>query len=370
MKRFLTTLTALLMAAVLCCAPGFAAAEPAYYLEEMDVSIALPDWESYYYLYPDMAEGNSDLADLDMTPEQVNELLAPNGILLDVVYYDFSHEITANVTEDQVSAEVYNYRELSSLEREIVLGVSSSMYAGTGVELNSVQWMERDNALWLVTDFTIPGQCLCRQYNTAYNGKNLYLNATLYLVDGVDTSLWSQVCAVADAMAAGTVFHTTEVTPEGVGGITGNLVSSVLEESGMDSIDLTEAGLGKVELKDVDLSGLDLDGVVDALGLTEEEAVSLVKGEMDPSQLDLSKADPAALMAAIGMETGDMVDVALSAIGLGGLDWKGILAGAGRGALIGAGAGVVVVIVIIVLLAVTGRKKKAAQAASPNEEEL
>ena len=45
-------------------------------------------------------------------------------------------------------------------------------------------------------------------------------------------------------------------------------------------------------------------------------------------------------------------------VDLGGLDWRGILSGAGRGALIGLGAGVVVVILIIVLLAVCGRKKR------------
>lgn len=366
MKRILTVFAVILMAAVLCCPIGFAADVPtSYHLNEMDVDIALPSWEDYYFLYPDMPADNPDLEFLEMTPGQVNDALVPAGILLDVLYYDFSHEIAVYVEEDDMYAEIYNYRELSALEREIVLGVNASLYADSGIELTAIEWVEKENALWLVTEYTVPGTCLCRQYSTVYNGKMLYLDATLYAADSGYDAMRDEVWAVVDTMAADTVFCTTEATPEGVGGITGNVISSALEEAGMSTIDLTEAGLGVVDLNEVDLSGLDLDGVVDALGLTEEEAVMLVKGEMDISEVDLSKADPAALVEAIGLEGDQMVDVALSALGLGDLDWRGILAGVGRGVLIGGGAAVAVIILIIVLLAVCGSKKRGAAKNEP-----
>jgi len=369
MKRILTVFAVILMAVMLCCPIGFAAEVPtSHHLDELDVDIALPSWEDYYFLYPDMPADSLDLEYLEMTPEQVNNALVPNGISLDVMYYDFSHEIVVYVEEDDMYAEIYNYRELSALEREIVLSVNASLYAESGVTLSAAEWLEKDNALWLMAEYEIPGVCLCRQYSTVYNGKMLYLDATLYVDDSGYDAMRDEVWTVVDTMAADTVFCTTEATPEGVGGITGNVISTALDEAGMSTIDLTEAGLGVVDLNEVDLSGLDLDGVVDALGLTEEEAVMLVKGEKDISEVDLSKADPAALMDAIGVEGDQVVDIALSALGFGDLDWRGILSSVGRGIMIGGGAAVVVIVLIIVLLAVCGSKRRGAPKSEPSAE--
>lgn len=361
MKRVLTVFVAILMIAVLCCPAGFAADVPAsHHLEELDVDIALPSWEEYYFLYPDMSADNPDLEYLGMTPEQVNSDLGSRGILLDVLHDDFSHEITVCVEEDSMYAEIYNYRELSAFEREIVLSVNTSLYTDSGVMPTVVEWLDKDNALWVMIEYALPNGYLCRQYSTVYNGKMLYVDAALYVADSGYESARDQVWAVVDKMVSDTVFCTTEATPDGVGGITGNVIGTAIDKAGVSTIDLTEAGLGILDLNEVDLSGLDLEGVVDALGMTEEEAIMLVKGEMAIDQVDLSKADPMALMDAIGMEEDQVIDLALSVLGFDGLDWRGILFSVGRGALIGTGAAVMVVILIIILLAVCGHKRRSA----------
>ena len=76
MKRVLTVVAVLLMTALLCCPTCFAADAPAFHhLDELDVDIALPAWENYYFLYVDMPADNPDLEFLEMTPEQVNRSL-------------------------------------------------------------------------------------------------------------------------------------------------------------------------------------------------------------------------------------------------------------------------------------------------------
>lgn len=368
MKRFLMTCAVLVMAVVLCCTAVLAAQPESYYLGEMDADIALPSWDDYYFLYPDMSADNQDLEYLEMTPEDVNGLLLPGGILLDVLYYDFSHEFAVRVTEDSMSAEMFNYSELSQLEREIVLAAGATVFDGTGIELLKSGWVSAGDAVWMVLEYEVPGAVWCCQYSTVCNGKNLTIDAAMYLSYNDSEAMKEEIRSVAAMMADATVFHSIEDTPEGVGGITGKLITDVLAETGMETIDLTDVGLGTVDLTQVDLSGLDLNALVDALGLTEEEAVSLVRGELDPSQLDLSNAQPKAVLDALGMEKDTVLDIAMSALGLGDLDWRGIFQSAGRGALIGGSAAVLVTVLIIVLLAVCGRKKRGAAVSVPANE--
>ena len=360
MKRFLMTCVALLMVAVLCCPMVFAAQPEGFYLEAMNAEIALPSRENHYVLYPNMPADSEDLGYLEMTPEDINELLAAGGASLDVLYYDFSREYVVYVAEDNMSAEMFNFSELSNLEREIVLAASTSMFEGTNVLLRDSFWVTLGDTVWMVLEYEVDGVVRCCRYNTICNGKSLTVDAMLYLAYDSSEAAIEEIRNTAAMMAGGTVFRTVDATPEGVGGITGSLITDVLGEVGMDSVDLTDMGLGTVDLNEVDLSGLDLDQLVGALGLSEEEAIGLVKGEIDPTQIDLSKADPMAVVNALGMEQDALVDVVLSALGFGGLDWRGILDSAGRGALMGLSGAAIVVLIIIVLLAVCGSKKRKA----------
>jgi hypothetical protein len=145
-------------------------------------------------------------------------------------------------------------------------------------------------------------------------------------------------------------------------------LGAVVEAAGMteeEVIDTIEdsLGLGDDVLSDVSLSEIDVGALVEAAGLTADDLNGLVSGELDPSTLDLSQVDPQAMTDAIGLSGGDLLDIALYAAGMGDLDWRGILSSAGRGALVGLGAGVVVVVIIVVLLCVIGRKKRIAHKA-------
>lgn len=358
MKRVLLTCAVLLMAVLLCFSAAFAAGGERFYLEEMNADIPLLSRDDYYILYPGMPADSEDLQLLELTPEQIDQSLASGGILLDLLYFDGSHEFSVYVTEDVMTTELFNYSELSGLEREIVMAANGTLFDGTGVSLLGSRWAELDSGVWLVQEFEVPNSVWCCRYSTVCNGRSLIIDAFLYLGYDVTGVTEDHMRSAVEALAGGTVFRSVEASPEGVGGITGNLITSVLGEMGMDTIDLSEVGLGTVDLNEIDLSGLDLNGLVDALGLTEEEAVGIVRGEIDPTELDLSKADPVAVVEALGMEQDAMVDTVLTAFGLGDLDWRGILGSAGRGALIGGGAAVAVIAIIIILLAVCGRKKR------------
>lgn len=419
MKRFLTTFTAVLLAVVLCCAVGFAAEAPvSHYVEEMDAEIALPAWEDHYFLYPNMPEDNPDLAYLEMTPEEIDAILVPSGILLDVMYYDLSYEVVVQVMEDDMSSQVFNYWELSEAEREAIAAASESVYSEMDIELTAIEWVGADNAVWMVVEYEMSGDLWCYQYNTVYNGKTLSLTASLYMTDSSLEAMKGDIRSVTAMMATGTVFRHTDPTPEGKGSLTGDLIGDVtggMDLSGLDlealaealgltidemmrlaqgEADLTILDLDKVDLaalvkalgmteaeffelleaeigiNGVDLSvftldEIDLGALVDALGLTEEEVFALVQSEMDPSELDLSGIDPAAVLDALGLTVVEAAELALAFAGMGGVDVGGTLSSIGRGALIGCGVGVGVVVIIIILLAVTGRKKRSKKQAEP-----
>lgn len=209
MKRFLAVLTAFLMAAVLCGSVGFAAEVPvSYYLEEMDADIALPSWDDYYFLYPDMPEDNADLAYLEMTPEEINQILIPNGILFDALYYDASHEIAVQVNDG--STDDLNYGELSELERAAVITATTMELESLGYTVNTLEWMDAENGTWMVVEFTHPDIGWAYQYHTNYNGKTLLFTASS--AQGVE--LTDDIRNVTANMALGTVFRSVVTQPE------------------------------------------------------------------------------------------------------------------------------------------------------------
>ena len=397
MKRFLTTLTAVLLAVLLCCSAGFAAAPDSYYLEEMDADIALPSWDDYFFLYPDMPADNEDLEILELTPEDINGILVPYGILFNALYYDATHEISVVVNEDEISRTAFNLLELDQAELSTVESAVVTDLEMIGAVDISVEWAAASNACWMILEYTLPDDGgWIYQYSTVYNGKNLiFTSSTAY-----GAELTDEIRNVVADMAIGTRFYHSEPAPGGMdlsgvdleamadalGLTTEELMALAQGEMELNELDLgridleglvnaagmteadlfemirSESGLDALDLSVVDLDEIDLEALVAALGITEEEAFALIEGELEPTEVDLSGMDVAAVLAALGLTVEDVIDIimplVLESMGLENMDWKGLLGGIGKGFLIGTAAGVAVVILIIVLLAVTGRKKR------------
>lgn len=397
MKRFLTTLTAVLLAVLLCCSAGFAAAPDSYYLEEMDADIALPSWDDYFFLYPDMPADNEDLEILELTPEDINGILVPYGILFNALYYDATHEISVVVNEDEISRTAFNLLGLDQAELSTVESAVVTDLEMIGAVDISVEWAAASNACWMILEYTLPDDGgWIYQYSTVYNGKNLiFTSSTAY-----GAELTDEIRNVVADMAIGTQFYHTDPAPGGMDlsgvdleamadalGLTteelmalaqGDMelneldlgridLEGLVNAAGMTEADLfemirSESGLDALDLSVVDLDEIDLEALVAALGITEEEAFALIEGELEPNEVDLSGMDVAAVLAALGLTVEDVIDIimplVLESMGLENMDWKGLLGGIGKGLLIGTAAGVAVVILIIVLLAVTGRKKR------------
>lgn len=406
MKRFLTALTAVLLAVLLCCSAGFAAESYSYYLEEMDADIALPSWDDYFFLYPDMPADSEDLEILELTPEDINGILVPYGILFNALYFDATHEISVMVNEDEISRTSFNLLEVDQAALSTVEGAVVADLELMGAVDISVEWVNAANACWMILEYALPdGGSWIYQYSTVYNGKNLiFTSSSAYGVELTD-----EIRGVVADMALGTQFRHRDNTPEGSGagslpggvdlsgmdleamadalGLTmeemmalaqGEMELSELDlgkidleglvnAAGMTEADLfemirSESGLDSLDLSVVDLDEIDLEALVAALGITEEEAFALIEGKLDPAEVDLSGMDVPAVLAALGLTVEDVIDIimplVLESIGLENMDWKGLLGGIGKGLLIGTVAGVAVVILIIVLLAVTGRKKR------------
>ena len=397
MKRFLTTLTAVLLAVLLCCSAGFAAVPDSYYLEEMDADSALPSWDDYFFLYPDMPADNEDLEILELTPEDINGILVPYGILFNALYYDATHEISVVVNEDEISRTAFNLLELDQAELSTVESAVVTDLEMIGAVDISVEWAAASNACWMILEYTLPDDGgWIYQYSTVYNGKNLiFTSSTAY-----GAELTDEIRNVVADMAIGTRFYHTEPAPGGMdlsgvdleamadalGLTTEELMALAQGEMELNELDLgridleglvnaagmteadlfemirSESGLDALDLSVVDLDEIDLEALVAALGITEEEAFALIEGELEPTEVNLSGMDVAAVLAALGLTVEDVIDIimplVLESMGLENMDWKGLLGGIGKGLLIGTAAGVAVVILIIVLLAVTGRKKR------------
>ncbi len=202
MKRILCIVTAVLLAVVLCCSAAFAS-ENTYYLEEMNADIALPSWEDYYYLYPNMPADSEDLTYLEMTPEEINAILIPNGILFDALYYDASHEIAVQVNDTDME---FDYSQLDKAERFAIITASTMELEALGYTVHTMEWVEGENDIWLVTEFSLPdGGGWAYQYHTARGGKTLLFTAS----SAAGAELTDEIRQVTAGMALGTVFHGT-----------------------------------------------------------------------------------------------------------------------------------------------------------------
>lgn len=199
MKRFFAGMTAFLLAAALCC-PAFAA-EYGYYVKEADASIALPSWEDYYYLYPGMAEDSEDLTYLEMTPEEIDDILIPNGILFDALYYDASHEIAVQVIGGD--GETLDYSRLMETEREEVALATRAELEQSGYTVQAMEWLDGENAVWLVTELSLPEGDWIYQLHTYFGSASLAFTAST----ATGAELTDEIRQVTADMALGTVFQ-------------------------------------------------------------------------------------------------------------------------------------------------------------------
>lgn len=197
MKRFSASLTALVLA-VLCCTCAHAA-EYGYYVKEADATVALPSWEDYYYLYPDMAEDSEDLAYLEMTPEEIDEILIPNGILFDALYYDASHEIAVQV----IGGETLDYSRLMGTERDEVALATREELEQTGYTVQAMEWLDGENAVWLVTELSMPEGDWVYQLHTYFGSSALSFTAST----ATGAELTDEIRQTTADMALGTVFQ-------------------------------------------------------------------------------------------------------------------------------------------------------------------
>lgn len=200
MKRFFAGAAAFLLAAALCCSAF--AAEYGYYVKEADASIALPSWEDYYYLYPGMAADSEDLIYLEMTSEEVDNILIPNGILFDALYYDASHEIAVQVIDDG-DGEVLDYSRLRGTERDEVAQAVCAELEQTGCAVQTVEWLDGENAVWLVTELSLPEGDWVYQIHTYFGSSALAFTAST----ATGAELTDEIRQVTANMALGTVFQ-------------------------------------------------------------------------------------------------------------------------------------------------------------------
>lgn len=390
MKRVSVGLAAVLLAVLLCC-PAARAEEYGYYVSEADATIALPSWEEYYYLYPRMAENNEDLISLGITPEDVDELLAANGILFGALHHDASHEIAVQVIEG--SGETLDYSCLSEAERAEVARAILAELEQSGCTVQATEWLEGGNAVWLVTELSLTDGSWLYQCHTYFGSAALSFTAST----ATGVQLTDAIRQTTTDMALGTVFQeyrpAQNADPEDVDvealaaalGLTtqeleallqGELEFSALDLSRIDlekvflALGISEAelfeeirqepGLEHLDLSMLHLSEVDLEALVTAFGLTDEEFFALLNSELAFDDLDLSRVDFSAVLDALGLTLSELIALILSGVGQGGVDWMGLLRSMGRGALTGLGLGAAAVVLILVLLAVTGRKKRAA----------
>jgi len=202
-KRRASAILAALLLAVLCWLPAYAGSGETYYLKEVDAEIPLPLWEDYYHLFPDMPEDHPDLEYLRMTPEEVNEILRPNGILFQAIRYDLSCEITVQAEKHEKRLD---YRRIGEAERGALAESTRAELEAEGCTVYSVAWEEGEHALWLVVEFALAdGSGMC-QYHTVKAGKSLSFTA----ISTERGALAEEVCEVLKAMALGTRFGSAD----------------------------------------------------------------------------------------------------------------------------------------------------------------
>lgn len=196
MKRMGKSALGLLLAVMLLCGNALAAGET-YSFEEFDFEVTASEGD-YYILTRDMDPDSPTLVDVGLTVEQVNELLEPNNIYLDALYYDASYELAVTVLEGEDYKEVFNFDLLSKLERdatasEVKRELERQGYTMTG----DISWYEGEEAVFIVIEMVLP-DAWSYQYQTVYNGRAVIVNASSLFLDAPTDEIREQTRLLAE----------------------------------------------------------------------------------------------------------------------------------------------------------------------------
>lgn len=187
MKRTVKGALALLLAAVFLCGNALAAGET-YSFEEFDFEVTVPE-EDYYILTRDMDPDSPTLVDVGLTVEQVNEILEPNNIYLDALYYDASYELAVVVLEGEDYGSVFNYDLLSKLERNAIASEAKRELERQGYTVTGdISWYEGEETVFVVLEMELPDSAgWSYQYQAVYNGRMVAVGASsVYLEEPTD----------------------------------------------------------------------------------------------------------------------------------------------------------------------------------------
>ena len=171
MKRTVKSALILLLAAVLLCGNALAAGET-YSFEEFDFEVTVPEGD-YYILTRDMDPDSPTLVDVGLTVEQVNEILEPNNIYLDALYYDASYELAIMIIENEDNENIFNYDLLKKMQKDAVVPEAKREFERHGEQVvGDVFWYEEGETPFLVIELaTTEDSGWSYQYQTVYNGK-------------------------------------------------------------------------------------------------------------------------------------------------------------------------------------------------------
>lgn len=193
---------AVLLAVALCLSTALAA-ESSWQLEDIDARFALPEGD-FYVLYPGMDPEDQALADLGLTSEEIDQIMAEGNMRLDMVCFDGSYELTVHVLTGADFETIFNYALLSKSQRNVLMKEATKEMEKQGMEAEKCDWYETNGLLFFVTKTGMPdSEGWCYQYQTVFNGKCVSVTARSAYTDAPTEEMLAQVKAMADSLSFG-----------------------------------------------------------------------------------------------------------------------------------------------------------------------
>ena len=198
MKRMGKSALALLLAAVLLCGSALAAGE-IYSFEEFDFEVTVPEGD-YYILTRDMDPDSPTLVDVGLTVEQVNEILGPTDICLNVLRHDFSYEL--NVLAAEGHEAIFDYALLNKQQRDEMVAESKKIIESSDYTLiGDISWYEGKEAVFAVVELVhTESKEWSYQYQTVYNGRMVTVSASSIYLDTPTDEIKEQTRLLAEGI--------------------------------------------------------------------------------------------------------------------------------------------------------------------------
>ncbi len=199
MKRWMGAFLALVMVAALC-PKGWAANEP-YVFEEWDMEVTVPEGD-YYILLRDMDPESQTLADVGMTAEQVNEIMATNNIYLDALNFDASYDLAVTAVSSEDYEAIFDFAQLSEKQKDASIEVIKKGLEQLNCTIvGDISWYEGEEALYMVLEVDIPEwESWAYQYVTVYNGRMIAAKASSTYLEAPTEEIKEQVRLLAEGI--------------------------------------------------------------------------------------------------------------------------------------------------------------------------